>query len=55
MNWLFWLITIISLGTIVSSILLLRQTAKKFNLTDQQLKDIKARNEALDAEEEIDK
>jgi DUF2897 family protein len=55
MNWVFWIILIISLGMIVSPILLLKQSAKKFNLSEQQLKDIKERNKALDAEEELDK
>lgn len=43
-----WLIVIISFGIIVSAILLLKQSAKKFNLTDQQLKEIKQRNQQLD-------
>ena len=43
-----WLIVIISFGVIVSGILLLKQSAKKFNLTDEQLKEIEQRNQQLD-------
>lgn len=46
------IIIVIALGTVVSAILLLKQSAKKFNLTDEQLKEIKKRNKALDKEEQ---
>ncbi|QBG35076.1 DUF2897 family protein [Litorilituus sediminis] len=43
-------IILIALGIIIGGILLLKQSAKKFNLSPEQLKRIKARNEALDKE-----
>ncbi len=43
-------IILIALGIIFGGILLLKQSAKKFNLSPEQLKRIKARNEALDKE-----
>ena len=46
-----WFIIIIALGTIVSGILLLKQSAKKFNLSEQQLDKIKQRNKLLDEQE----
>lgn len=45
-------ISIVILGTVISGILLLKQSAKKFNLTDEQLKKIKDREEILKKEEE---
>lgn len=45
------LILLLALGIIVSGILLLKQSARKFDLTDEQLADIKKRNKALDEEE----
>ncbi|WP_440875491.1 DUF2897 family protein [Thalassotalea sp. PLHSN55] len=45
-------IIIIALGVIVSAILLLKQSATKFHLSQKQLDDIKARNKELDKEEE---
>ncbi|MFD2166063.1 DUF2897 family protein [Thalassotalea euphylliae] len=46
------IILAIALGIIVSGILLLKQSAKKFKLTDEQLKKIKERNEALEKEDQ---
>lgn len=43
-------IILIALGIIIGGVLLLKQSAKKFNLSPEQLKRIKARNEALDKE-----
>ena len=43
-------IIVIALGIIAGGILLLKQSAKKFNVTPEQLERIKARNEALDKE-----
>ena len=45
------LILLLALGIIVSGILLLKQSARKFDLTDEQLADIKKRNKTLDEEE----
>ncbi|WDE03816.1 DUF2897 family protein [Thalassomonas viridans] len=49
------IIILLCLGVIVSGILLLKQSAKKFNLTEQQLKEIKARNRQLEKEEQQEK
>lgn len=38
MPWYAWLILIIALGSIIGGLLLLRDTAKKLPLTDEQLK-----------------
>ena len=45
------IIIVLSLGIIVSGILLLKQSAKKFKLSDKQLEEIKKRNDALAQEE----
>ncbi len=46
------IICIIAIGIIVGGILLLKQSAKKFKVTPEQLAKIKKRNEALDKEEQ---
>lgn len=46
------IITALALGIILGGILLLRKSAKKFNLTPEQLAKIKKRNEALDKEDQ---
>lgn len=43
---------ILALGSIIGGILLLKKSAKKFNLTPEQLKKIKERNELLDKKEQ---
>jgi len=43
---------IIALGSIIGGILLLKKSAKKFNLTPEQLKEIKKRNELIDKAEQ---
>lgn len=45
-------IIILALGLIFSGILLLKQSAKKFNLTEEQLTKINERNDDLNKEEE---
>ena len=47
MNWLFILIIILVIGFIFSGIILLKQSAKKFNLSEQQLIDIRKREKEL--------
>ena len=44
-------IIILALGMIVGGVLVLKKSAKKFNLTEKQLAKIKARNKSLDKEE----
>ncbi len=46
------IITALAIGIIVGGILLLKKSARKFNLTAEQLTNIKKRNEALDKEEQ---
>jgi hypothetical protein len=48
------IISVLVLGSIFGGILLLKQSAKKFNLTPEQLAEIKKRNEALDKEDKND-
>ncbi|GAA0819948.1 DUF2897 family protein [Colwellia sp. D2M02] len=45
------IITVLIFGSILGGIFLIRKSAKKFNLTREQLADIKKRNEMLDKEE----
>lgn len=55
MPWYAWLIMVLAIGSIVGSLMVLRDSAKKLPLDAEQLKRIKARNveqEALDAQEE---
>jgi len=49
MPWYAWLILITALALPLSSLLLLRDTAKKLPLSEEQLKRIKQRNEQQDA------
>ena len=46
------IITVLMLGSIIAGILLIKKSAKKFNLTAERLAEIKKRNEALDKEEQ---
>jgi hypothetical protein len=46
------ILIIFALGSIVGAILLIRKSAKKFNLTAEQLEKIKARNQLIDKEEQ---
>ncbi|MBM7062102.1 DUF2897 family protein [Pseudomonas sp. UL073] len=54
MPWYAWLILILAIGSIVGGLMMLRDTAKKLPLTEEQLKRIHERNaeqDAKDAEE----
>ncbi|BFO02952.1 MULTISPECIES: DUF2897 family protein [Pseudomonas] len=55
MPWYAWLILIIALGSIVGGLLLLRDTAKKLPLTEEQLKKIHERNAEADAKDAQDR
>lgn len=46
------ILILLALGSILGGILLLKQSAKKFDLTDAQLQKIKQRNKALDKQEQ---
>ncbi len=49
------IITALAIGIIVGGIIVLKKSAHKFNLTAEQLADIKKRNEELDKEEKEEK
>ncbi|CAK14376.1 DUF2897 family protein [Pseudomonas entomophila] len=55
MPWYAWLILIIALGSIVGGLMLLRDTAKKLPLTEEQLKKVHERNAEMDAKENQDR
>ncbi|MFV3381870.1 DUF2897 family protein [Pseudomonas sp. NY15354] len=55
MPWYAWLILVIALGSIIGGLLLLRDTAKKLPLTDEQLKKIHERNAEADAKDAQDR
>lgn len=48
------IVTILTLGIILGGILLLKKSAKKFDLTPEQLDKIKKRNEDLDKTERLE-
>lgn len=54
MPWYAWLIMILALGSIVGGLLLLRDSARKLPLTEEQLKRIRERNAAMDAQDARD-
>lgn len=45
------IITTLAIGSIAGGIFLLKKSARRFNLTPEQLAKIKKRNEALDKQE----
>jgi len=51
MPWYAWLIIILALGSIVSSLMLLRDSARKLPLSEEQLKRIRERNAEADAKD----
>ena len=51
MPWYAWLIMILALGSIDGGLMLLRDSARKLPLTDEQLKRIKERNVEQDAKD----
>ncbi|MDF9617269.1 DUF2897 family protein [Pseudomonas entomophila] len=55
MPWYAWLILAIALGSIVGGLLMLRDTAKKLPLTEEQLQKIHQRNAEMDAKEAKDR
>lgn len=54
MPWYAWLIIVLALGSILGSLLMLRDTAKKLPLTEEQLKRIHERNAEQDAKDAKD-
>ena len=55
MPWYAWLILLVALGSIVGGLLLLRDTAKKLPLTEEQKRKIRERNAEMDAKEAKDR
>ncbi|MFT0867463.1 DUF2897 family protein [Pseudomonas sp. CAM1A] len=55
MPWYAWLILLVALGSIVGGLMLLRDTAKKLPLTEEQLRKVHERNAEMDAKEAEDK
>jgi hypothetical protein len=55
MPWYAWLILLVAIGSIVGGLLMLRDTAKKLPLTEEQLQRIRERNAEMDAKEAKDR
>ncbi|MFF7710438.1 DUF2897 family protein [Pseudomonas sp. NPDC007930] len=55
MPWYAWLILIVAIGSIVGGLLMLRESAQKLPLSDEQLKRVHERNAAADAQDERDR
>ncbi len=55
MPWYAWLILLVAIGSIVGGLMMLRDTAKKLPLTDEQLRKIHERNAEMDAKEAGDR
>lgn len=47
-------IIVLAVSLVVGGIMIVKQSAKKFNLTDEQLKRVKERNKMLEQEEKDD-
>ncbi|WP_236214824.1 DUF2897 family protein [Metapseudomonas otitidis] len=55
MPWYAWLILALALGSIVGGLMILRDTAKKVPLTEEQLARIRQRNAEADAKDAEDR
>ncbi|MFB8831415.1 DUF2897 family protein [Azotobacter sp. CWF10] len=55
MPWYVWLILILVFGFVIGSLLVLRDTAKKLPLSEEQLERIRQRNAEQDAKERREK
>ncbi|HEY0288832.1 DUF2897 domain-containing protein [Pseudomonas sp. Bc-h] len=55
MPWYAWLILVIAIGSIVGGLLMLKDSAKKLPLTEEQLKRVHERNAEMDAKEARDR
>jgi len=51
MPWYAWLILVVAIGSIVGGLLMLKDSAKKLPLTEDQLKRVHERNAEMDAKE----
>ncbi|MFV3404983.1 MULTISPECIES: DUF2897 family protein [Pseudomonas] len=55
MPWYAWLILLVALGSIVGGLMMLRDTAKKLPLTEEQLRKVHERNAEADAKDAQDR
>ncbi|AKT29913.1 DUF2897 family protein [Pseudomonas syringae pv. actinidiae] len=55
MPWYAWLILLVAIGSIVGGLMMLRDTAKKLPLTEEQLKRVHERNAEMDAKDAKDR
>ncbi|MBI6768054.1 DUF2897 family protein [Pseudomonas syringae] len=55
MPWYAWLILLVAIGSVVGGLMMLRDTAKKLPLTEEQLKRVHERNAEMDAKEANDR
>ncbi|MCD5973076.1 hypothetical protein ALP94_01596 [Pseudomonas savastanoi pv. glycinea] len=55
MPWYAWLILLVAIGSVVGGLMVLRQSAQKLPLTDEQLKRVHERNAEMDAKEAKDR
>jgi hypothetical protein len=55
MPWYAWLILLVAIGSVVGGLMMLRETAKKLPLTEEQLKRVHERNAEMDAKDANDR
>ncbi|MDD1966651.1 DUF2897 family protein [Pseudomonas putida] len=55
MPWYAWLILVVAIGSIVGGLLMLKDSAKKLPLTEEQLKRVHERNAEMDAKDARDR
>lgn len=55
MPWYAWLILVVAIGSVVGGLLMLRDTATKVDLTDEQRKRVQQRNAEMDAKDAQDR
>ena len=55
MPWYAWLILLVAIGSIVGGLMMLRQSAQKVPLTEEQLKRVHERNAEMDSKEAKDR
>ncbi|WP_248799639.1 DUF2897 family protein [Pseudomonas sp. MWU13-2105] len=55
MPWYAWLIMVVAIGSIVGGLMMLRDTANKVELTDEQRRRVQQRNAEMDAQDAKDR
>ena len=55
MPWYAWLILVVAIGSIVGGLMMLKDSAKKLPLTEEQLKRVHERNAEMDAKDARDR